>query len=126
LDFHDVLFQLAPPDKVFTSFYRKTISRKRREDGVVCGKGLRSHMEDSQPGAGMRRHCSLCDTTSHMIDWDHVDGIIDIGDKSKLNASLCKAPDEVVRVGDWSVDQSVQQPADVAEHAPAVSASPTM
>jgi hypothetical protein len=57
-------------------------------------------MEDSQPGFCLRRYSSECDTESYVVNWNHVNGIVDIGDKSKLNASLRKAPDEVVRVGD--------------------------
>jgi hypothetical protein len=59
-------------------------------------------MEDSQPGAGLRKYRSHCGTESYVVNWNHVDRIVDIGDKPKLNASLCEAPDEVVRIGDWN------------------------
>jgi hypothetical protein len=36
-----------------------------------------------------------------VVDWNHVDSIVDIRDKSKLDASLCEAPDEVVGVSNW-------------------------
>jgi hypothetical protein len=96
-----VLFQPTSPDQVFASFYCEPVTRKRGKDGVVRGKRARSYMENSQSGIRGGRHCSQCDTVRNVVNWNHVNSIIDIGDKSKLNAPFCKAPDEIVRIGDW-------------------------
>jgi len=103
------------------------VSGKRRKDGIVCGKRACSYMKDSEPG-WVGRYRSQCDTEGHVVDWNHVDSIVDIRDKSKLNASLREAPDKIVRVGDWGLLKLSEhtQSTDLTRNAPAVSASPTM
>jgi hypothetical protein len=101
LDFHDVLFQLASPNKVFGSFRSETVMGKRRKDGVVCGKRACSYMKDSEPSAWVERYRSQCNAGGHVVNWNHVYSVVDIGNESKLNASLREAPDEVIRVSDW-------------------------
>ena len=64
-------------------------------------------MKDSEPGAWVGRYRSQCDTEGHVVNWNHVDSIVDIRDKSKLNASLREAPDEVVRVSNWGEGELV-------------------
>jgi hypothetical protein len=100
LDFHDVLFQLAPPDEVFAFFGSKPVSGKRRKNGVVCGKRACSHMKHSEPSDWVGRYRGQSDTEGHVIDWNHINSIVDIRDKSKLDASLREAPDEIVGVSD--------------------------
>jgi hypothetical protein len=99
-----VLFQLAPPDEVFASFSRKTVSGKRRKDGVVCGKRACSYMKHSEPWVG--RYCGLCDAEGHVIDWNHVDSIVDIRNKSELDASLREAPDKIVGVSNYGLSSA--------------------
>jgi hypothetical protein len=101
LDFHDVLFQLASPNEVFASFRREPVTRKGRKEGVVCGKRACSYMKDSEPSAWVGRYRSQCDAERHVVNWNHVYSVVDIGNESKLNASLREAPYEVVRVSDW-------------------------
>ncbi len=36
-----------------------------------------------------------------VVDGDHVDRVVDIGDEPELDASLDHSPDEVIRVSDW-------------------------
>lgn len=103
-----MLFQLASPDKVFASFGRESVSGKRRKDGVVCGKRVCSDMKHSEPSDWFGRYRGLCDTEGHVVDWNHVDSIINIGDKSKLDASLRKAPDKIVGVSNWGSSESSQ------------------
>jgi len=103
-----VLFQLASPDKVFASFGRETVSGKRRKDGVVCGKRACSYMKHSEPSDWVGRYRSLGNTKGHVVDWNHVDSIVDIWDKSKLDASLREAPDKIVGVSNWGLGELSQ------------------
>jgi hypothetical protein len=96
-----VLFQLASPDQVFAPFCGEPVTRKARKDGVVGGKRARSYMEDSQSGAWRLRYRGQCDAVCHVVNWNHVNGIVDIRNKPKLNATLRKPPDEIVRIGHW-------------------------
>lgn len=43
-----------------------------------------------------------------MVDWDHVDSIVDIRNKSKLDASLREAPDKIVGVSHWGLGELSQ------------------
>jgi hypothetical protein len=40
-----------------------------------------------------------------VIDRNHVDSIVDIRDKSKLDASLREAPDKIVGVSNWGLSE---------------------
>jgi hypothetical protein len=64
-------------------------------------------MQDSEP-TWVGRYRGQCDTKGHVVNWNHVDGIVDIGNKSKLNATLREAPDEVVRISDCGASALVQ------------------
>ena len=57
-------------------------------------------MQYGQRSTGEGRYrCERC-ASSDMIDGYHVDRIVDIGDKTELDAALNESPEEVVRVGD--------------------------
>ena len=43
-----------------------------------------------------------------MVDRNHVDSIVDVRGKSKLDASLCEAPDEIVGVSNWGLGEVSQ------------------
>jgi len=56
---------------------------------VKNGKSIRERRNSCQSGAA-----------SDVIDRNHVDGVVDIWDEPKLNASLDHPPDKIVGVGD--------------------------
>lgn len=55
------------------------------------------------------RDCGQSGAPRDMVNWDHVDSIIDVGHQSELNASLDKSPDEVVRVRNYKTPPSISR-----------------
>ena len=98
---HDMSLELPPPDEVLAPLCAVPVPRKCPEEVVERWTRRGSDMEHAQrvPGWGQGRERSERATPGDVIDGHHVYGVVDVRDKTELDAALDEAPNEVVGVG---------------------------
>lgn len=52
-------------------------------------------------GLARRMECTGDDHSRNMIDWNHVDSVVDVGTGGQLDTSLDHSDEEVIGVGRW-------------------------
>lgn len=107
LNLHDMLLELSAPDQIFTGFSSEAVLGEGGKHGVESRKRLGLDVEDTEGSIPKRRNGSKRSTQRNVVDRYHVDGVVNVGDKSKLDASLDHTPDEIIRIGYWKEEMSI-------------------
>ena len=99
LDLEDVLLELSPPGEVLGPTNVVAVPSERAEVAVEPGCGARGDVVDAE---GFKRGLESRDggDARDVVDGDHVNRVVDVGDRAELDAALDEAPEEVVRVRD--------------------------
>jgi len=105
-DFEDVVLELGSPVEVGGGGDVVSVGGERREEIVVSNGGSGGDVSDRDGsegrllGGGRREDRGDGGDSSDVVDGNHVDGVVDVGDETELDGSLDESPDEVVGVGD--------------------------
>lgn len=119
LDLEDVLLEQSPPREVLGLLDAVPVLGERAEELVEPRVRVRRNVVHVELGRGRLEGDGGRDARD-VVDGDHVDRVVDVGDVAELDAALDEAHEEVVRVRDgenrvaddvrWAYDSSRESP----------------
>lgn len=97
LYFEDVLLQLSTPGEVLGPLDVVSVASEGGEEGVEArGRAGGNVVHDERLEGGLEGSDGR--DPRDVVDGDHVDRVVDIGDRAELDTALDESPEEVVRV----------------------------
>ncbi len=88
LNFHNMLLEFAAPYEVLTRLCGETVCRKGGKQGIESWKWLGLNMQDAEGSILQGGDSRKRSTKGDVIHGYHVDGVVDVGDQSELDAPL--------------------------------------
>jgi hypothetical protein len=93
----DVLLEEGTPGKVFSLLDVVAIEVESGEEPVEAWSGTSGNVVNFERLVRRLKSGTRCDL-GDVIYWDHVDGILDVGNMSELDTAFDETPEEVVGI----------------------------
>jgi hypothetical protein len=93
--------ELCSPNEVVAPLGMEAVSRQSREERIKRWPWVGCDVQYAAVIAGRRKRGKGCEScrASYVVYGNHIDRVIDVRNKTELDAALDHAPEEVVSIG---------------------------